>query len=163
MDERKQDRVVDVGHTLAAAAERHAEERSRVVELDSVHLCPDDFGDAVVSGWTRVQRTERQAFLVFVDLLWNERDVEEELRRGRGVRNIWERQERRHVPRPFLRLREVDSAFRFVRKEGPSRTEGRPILLNVGLVFTNKICWRDKSATQSSTNEAEILPVCSRN
>lgn len=50
-----------------------------MVELDPVHLGADDLGDAVVRRRSRVQRTEGEPFLVLVDLLGDERDVEEEL------------------------------------------------------------------------------------
>lgn len=79
VDHCEQHRVVDVGHALAAAAQRHAQERRRMVELDPVHLGADDLGDAVVRRRSRVQRTEGEPFLVLVDLLGDERDVEEEL------------------------------------------------------------------------------------
>lgn len=58
------------------------------MELDPVHLRADDLGDAVVRSRKGVEGAEGEAFLVFVDLLRDERDVEEELEGDEWVRTM---------------------------------------------------------------------------
>lgn len=51
-----------------------------MMELDAVHLGANDLSQAVVRGRRGVEGAEGESWNPFVDLLRDERDVEEELR-----------------------------------------------------------------------------------
>lgn len=91
MDDPKQHRVVHVRDTLTPFAHRSADEGRRMVQVDAVHVGPEDVGEAVVRRRERVEWAQGEVRDVFVDLLRDEGDVEEELQVGRGRGKGWRR------------------------------------------------------------------------
>jgi Ni,Fe-hydrogenase maturation factor len=55
VNDRHQHRVVYIGYALAALAQRRAQQRSRVVQVDAVHVGAEEVGQAVVRGRERVE------------------------------------------------------------------------------------------------------------
>lgn len=79
LDHPEQNGVVHVRHALASATERGPEQRRRMVELGAMHVGANDLGEAVVRWWRGIESAEGEVRDVFVDLLRDEVDVEEEL------------------------------------------------------------------------------------
>lgn len=82
VNDAKQNRVVDIWDAFASTAHRRPQQWSSVMELDPIHFRTDDLGQAVVSGWSWIESAQSEARNPFVDLLRNERDVEEKLRKA---------------------------------------------------------------------------------
>lgn len=81
-------RIVNIGNALSPLAQRRPEQRRSVMQMYAVHVGAEKVGETIVGGRIRVEGTEGEVGDVFVDLLGDEGDVEEELwtrRAGGGV------------------------------------------------------------------------------
>jgi hypothetical protein len=79
MHEPKQHRVVHIRNALPPLTQRRPQQRRRVMQVHPVHVGTEEVGKTVVRGRSGVERAKGEVRDVFVDLLGDEGDVEEEL------------------------------------------------------------------------------------